>query len=202
MFDDPRKQPTSALVAALREAGFFTQEELARELGVAFSTVNAWEAGRSEPQTRHRRRILELASRVFGDGDTTSILVVDDDEIDRRATEAVITDASDALDLDVVVVGESDPVRALMQLGRLRPALALLDVYMPGLDGFELADQVREMDGMGATRVAFITAGRDDRLAQQAWDRGLQLVPKPLSARDAGALVRDAIAPSRGRHGA
>lgn len=37
------------LVKAIRRARNLTQEGLARELGVTFSTVNAWENGRHRP---------------------------------------------------------------------------------------------------------------------------------------------------------
>lgn len=190
---DPLQQPTPVLVAELRRAASMTQEELARQLGVSFSTVNAWEAGRSEPQTRHRRRLVELAASVFGDDGGVSVLVVDDDETDRRATEAVLGDAADVLGIEVTVVGEADPVRALMQLGRLRPVLVLLDVFMPVLDGFELSDRVRGIDALESTELVFVTAGRDDALTRQADERGLTLLDKPLSARDAGRLLRDAV---------
>lgn len=190
---DPLQLPTAALVAELRQAASLTQEELARQLGVSFSTVNAWEAGRSEPQTRHRRRLMELASSVFADEDSISVLIVDDDETDRRLAETVIADAADVLGIEVSVVGESDPVRALMQLGRLRPVLALLDVFMPVLDGFELADRVRGIEALNATELVFVTAGRDEVLAQQADERGLTLLDKPLAARDAGQLLREAV---------
>ena len=38
-----------ALVKAIRRARRLTQEQLAHELGVSFSTVNAWENGRHRP---------------------------------------------------------------------------------------------------------------------------------------------------------
>jgi transcriptional regulator with XRE-family HTH domain len=38
-----------SLVKAIRQARDLTQEQLARELGVTFSTVNAWENGRHRP---------------------------------------------------------------------------------------------------------------------------------------------------------
>jgi DNA-binding transcriptional regulator YiaG len=37
------------MVKAIRQSLELTQEQLARELGVTFSTVNAWENGRHRP---------------------------------------------------------------------------------------------------------------------------------------------------------
>lgn len=52
---------TPTLVKALRTARGLTQEQLAHELGVTFSTVNGWENGKHVPIPLLRRRLLELA---------------------------------------------------------------------------------------------------------------------------------------------
>ena len=49
------------LVSSIREATGWTQEKLAQEIGVSFSTVNAWERGRRSPQPFLLRKLLELA---------------------------------------------------------------------------------------------------------------------------------------------
>ena len=43
------------------EAGNLTQEQLAQELGVAFSTLNAWKRGRANP----RKGALEKINRLY-----------------------------------------------------------------------------------------------------------------------------------------
>ena len=49
------------LLRALRRARELTQEQLAQEIGVSFSTVNVWENGHRRPQPFLARRIVELA---------------------------------------------------------------------------------------------------------------------------------------------
>jgi Predicted transcriptional regulator len=49
----------SELVKAIREQLGISQRELARELGIAFSTVNRWENGLFEP-TVMARKILKM----------------------------------------------------------------------------------------------------------------------------------------------
>lgn len=49
------------LLKALRQSRELTQEHLAREIGVSFSTVNVWENGHRYPQPFLANRILELA---------------------------------------------------------------------------------------------------------------------------------------------
>lgn len=53
------------LVRALRRRLGLTQEELARRIGVSFSTVNFWENGKRRPLPFLRRQ-LEKMARVAG----------------------------------------------------------------------------------------------------------------------------------------
>jgi transcriptional regulator with XRE-family HTH domain len=48
-------------VRGIHESTGWTQEELARQIGVSFSTVNGWERGRRNPQPYLRKRLEELA---------------------------------------------------------------------------------------------------------------------------------------------
>jgi len=40
-----------------------TQQQLAKELGVAFSTINRWENNRSEPQFLERRKFEDFCKK-------------------------------------------------------------------------------------------------------------------------------------------
>ena len=51
----------SSLVREIRQAREMTQEQLARELQVTFSTVNGWENGKHRPIPVLARRLVELA---------------------------------------------------------------------------------------------------------------------------------------------
>ncbi len=184
--------PTPELVAGIRGAARLTQEELAHRLGVAYSTVNAWEAGRSTPQPRHRRRLEELARTLAGDPPGMCVLVVDDDETELHVIRQLVEDAGEALDLRVDVTTEDDGMRALIALGRLRPAVALVDVIMPGLDGLALADRVADLDGFSTDQLVLVTAGRDGRISAAADARGLALLEKPLTLREVGSVLRSA----------
>ena len=59
----PTKTPIdfTALVREIRQARHITQEQLARELQVTFSTVNGWENGKHRPIPALERRLVELA---------------------------------------------------------------------------------------------------------------------------------------------
>lgn len=44
-------------IKRIRQRSFLTQQEFANALGVAFSTVNRWEAGRSKPNLNAMKSI-------------------------------------------------------------------------------------------------------------------------------------------------
>jgi transcriptional regulator with XRE-family HTH domain len=54
----------SALVKYLREHMGLTQEQLAHEMGVTFSTVNQWENGHRHPHPFLLRRLLEIRASL------------------------------------------------------------------------------------------------------------------------------------------
>ena len=184
--------PTPQLVAGIRQRARLTQEELAQRLGVSFSTVNAWETGRSSPQPRHRRRLEDLASELGGAPARLRILVVDDDETELAGLTELIRDAGEVLGLPLTVTAESDGMRALIALGRLQPDVAFVDVIMPGLDGLALADRVAGLDGFSTSQLVLVTAGRDEGIQAGADRRDLTLLDKPLTIGAVGAVLRAA----------
>ena len=79
------------------------------------------------------------------------ILVVDDNESNRVAIEAALTSLGRKLVL------ASSGVEALGRLLEQDFALIILDVAMPGMDGFETAKLVRSRDKNRATPIIFVT---------------------------------------------
>ncbi|MET7377600.1 response regulator [Streptomyces sp. NPDC005526] len=88
--------------------------------------------------------------------DTAGILLVDDMEDNLTALEAVLTP------LDQPLVRARSGEEALAALARRRFAVVLLDVHMPGMDGFETAAGIRRLDGAKDVPVVFLTAAEDD----------------------------------------
>lgn len=61
------------------------------------------------------------------------------------------------------------------------PDLVLLDVMMPGMDGFEVARQMRQHPNSEMIPVIFVTALTDDQSRRQGYDLGaVDFVSKPL----------------------
>jgi diguanylate cyclase (GGDEF)-like protein/PAS domain S-box-containing protein len=89
-----------------------------------------------------------------------AVLVVNDNEVDRLAITAMLAS------LEVTVV-EADSGRAALRAFPHRPfALILMDVRMPGMDGYETAQLIRQRRESRQTPIIFLTAhGRENDLA-------------------------------------
>jgi len=56
-------------IKGLREKLGMTQEQLAREVGVSFKTVNRWERGKSKPSPMASKILVGLQKRCSGPTD-------------------------------------------------------------------------------------------------------------------------------------
>ncbi|MDQ3556113.1 MAG: response regulator [Gemmatimonadota bacterium] len=59
------------------------------------------------------------------------------------------------------VAEATDGQSALAKMDQLRPALVLLDVMMPGMDGWEVCRTIKNHPELGDTRVVMVTAKSD-----------------------------------------
>jgi signal transduction histidine kinase/DNA-binding response OmpR family regulator len=98
--------------------------------------------------------------------DGLSILVVDDRPDKLLAMEAILSDLCDS-----VVLADSgrSALRCLLERDF---ALILLDVNMPGMDGFETAALVRQRKNSEHTPIIFITAFGDDMHMARGYSLG------------------------------
>ena len=95
-----------------------------------------------------------------------NVLVVDDNAAQRLTLSAVLGE------LDVNIV-EADSGRAALRNLLLQPfAVILLDVNMPGLDGFETAALIRQRPSSEHTPIIFVTAFSDDAHAARGYSLG------------------------------
>jgi len=88
------------------------------------------------------------------------------------------------------------PVIAAAQ--RTPPALFLLDVMLPGVDGFELCRQIRQNAILSSVPIIFLTA----RISESEKVRGLELggddyITKPFSPRELVARIRTVLRGTR-----
>ena len=82
---------------------------------------------------------------------TYTIACIDDSPTVLNAINSFLDDKS----FSVVMI--NDPVRALMQVVRIKPDLILLDVEMPNLDGYELCSLLRKHSLFKNTPIVMVT---------------------------------------------
>ena len=108
--------------------------------------------------------------------DRASILLVDDHSANLLALEASLEPLGQNL------VKASSGEEALARVAEREYAAVLLDVRMPGLDGFETAARIREIDGREHTPIIFLTAhAADEKDARRAYARSaVDFLVKPF----------------------
>jgi len=113
------------------------------------------------------------------------ILVVDDDRLNRRLLAAILSPEG----CDVI---EADTGEKALELYPLAPPdLVLLDVMLPGMNGFDACRELRSRYGDSAAPVIFITArAESDDVVEGLAAGGVDYLPKPIRAKEALARIR------------
>ncbi len=107
------------------------------------------------------------------------ILIVDDEEMIRELIHVTLSQ-----DLRFEVFQASSGEAALEAVRELDPALVLLDVRMPGIDGVETCERLRAEHGPERPTIIMITALGEDDDIQRALDAGASdYFIKPFSPR-------------------
>lgn len=118
--------------------------------------------------------------------DEQSVLVVDDDAQLRNLLCTVLA----PLGCEIVPVESGEA--ALKELLQRKVGVIVLDINMPGMDGFETAQLVRETDRLASTPIIFLTgdAGHDSDL-ERGYDLGaVDFLVKPVSRQVLYAKVK------------
>jgi excisionase family DNA binding protein len=172
-------------------ADWLTLGQAAKYLGVAQSTIRKWsDQGRLPAfytpggHRRYRRRDLDAFVSGSGGGSgggvrgTPLVLIVDDDAKIREFVRV-------NLEMDGYIVREaSNADEGLAALEEEPPDLILLDVMMPGVDGWEMLRLVQERHGVGEIPVIMFS-GQVESSDDDAVARGAQgFLGKPFNPQD------------------
>lgn len=116
------------------------------------------------------------------------VLIADDDPLMIKSLQIILRSAG------FRVVAVSDGQAALEQMRLERPALALLDVMMPRLDGLEVCRMVRSDAGLCDLKVFLLTARAMARERQQGLDAGADdYITKPFAKADLITRIRAVV---------
>jgi diguanylate cyclase (GGDEF)-like protein len=135
--------------------------------------------------------LAEAVDRLTGDGpaDPYRVLIVEDDAEMATFCARALEEAG------MRVVVESHPMSVMAPLSRLQPDLILMDLYMPGCTGPELAAVLRQQEGTIGTPIIYLSA--EEGLAEQIAAinaGGDEFLNKPIAA---GHLVASVKARAR-----
>lgn len=139
-------------------------------------------------RVRHRPDAGGGAGGGRPDESTPLVLLVDDER-------AIRTICRVNLEGDGLAVTEAaDGSEALEVVRRERPSLVLLDVMMPGIDGWGVAEELGADDDTSEIPVVFLSAraAREDRLRAQELG-AVGYVVKPFDPVELAGTVRDVL---------
>jgi signal transduction histidine kinase len=127
--------------------------------------------------------LAETARPAEGRG--RKILLVDDDRLNRRILSAILQPEG------FEVIEAESGEQALERYAATPPDLVLLDVVLPGINGFEACRKLRSTYGDSAAPVIFITAkSESDDVVEGLAAGGVDYLPKPIRAKEALARIR------------
>ena len=114
-----------------------------------------------------------------------SILIVDDDPSIRKL---VATTLEDVAGFELIEAGDGG--EALDLAAEEAPAIVLLDIDMPGLDGYEACRRLRAEDATADTTIVMLTAAAGEEAERAAEEAGADLfLTKPFSPLELLRLV-------------
>jgi len=118
----------------------------------------------------------------------TKVLVIDDEAPIRLLCRVNL----EAEDMDVLEA--ADGPTGVEYARNERPDVILLDVMMPGLDGWRVAEELLEDERTSAIPIIFLTARAEFRDRARGLDiGGVDYVTKPFNPLELAQLVRDLL---------
>ena len=134
-------------------------------------------------------REAEIAERIENFSDTRSKILLVDDEIDTLLPLKLSLEAEDYL-----VLGASNGFEALELAKTNIPDLILLDIMMPGMDGYEVCAQLKKDPVMRNIPVIMLTAKDAVREKVKGLDIGADdYVTKPFNLNELKARIKSVM---------
>lgn len=132
----------------------------------------------------------ETPAKAQGSPDTLQgrILVVDDELANRSFLHKFLSE------LGAEVFTAENGEQALEMVSHHHPDLALVDVVMPGIQGYEVCERITQSPEMGQTSVIMVTAKSTASDVENAFAKGaFDYIRKPFHSRELLARVRNAL---------
>ena len=133
--------------------------------------------------------IAPVKNQSNTDNRKLTILVVDDDQTNLTLARALLE--SDGF----TVVTAVDAISTFDVLKDVDPALILMDIQLPGMDGWELTRRLKKNIATSHIPIIALTAYGKHGDAERAREAGFsEFVAKPVSTRELPAIIRKHVA--------
>ncbi|MDB6048431.1 MAG: diguanylate cyclase, partial [Pseudomonas sp.] len=120
------------------------------------------------------------------------VLIIDDSRAQATHTERLLNSAG------IVTRTLLDPIQAMAELAEFQPDLIILDMYMPGCTGPELAKVIRHNDRYVSVPIIYLSAEDDlDKQLDAMSEGGDDFLTKPIKPRHLITTVRNRAARAR-----
>jgi len=120
----------------------------------------------------------------------TTVLLVDDDNIVLLALGARLQK------IGYTVCAATDAATAISVARRNSPDVIVLDISLPGGNGFLVAERLKNIAGPASTPLIFITASEDVALRERAMKAGAKaFLKKPFDVTTLADAIESALSP-------
>lgn len=187
---------------------FCTTREAAQLLGVSLRTAQLWvESGLLEAWKTdggHRRIARTSVEKLLAEKPGAAaaatpeqgqarvrILVVEDDSVLLKLYKMRI--ASWQLPVSLAVAGNG--YEGLLRIGRETPDLLILDLHMPGMDGFRMLQTLAYSPFREGMEIVVVTGLSPEEIAERGGvPHGIAVLPKPVPFGQIRAMVETLLA--------
>src|SRR5690242_8382322 len=101
------------------------------------------------------------------------VLLIEDENVSRRALGKLLA----AQGYTTETVGTAEEALAILSVGQ-KPAVALVDLDLPGMSGAELLAQLNQQDG--SIKTVLVTAASEERISRLMGGRRVPYIRKPI----------------------
>lgn len=121
--------------------------------------------------------------------DSVSVLVVDDDELTRKLIQRLLE-----REFDVQITMLSNGLEGLEYAQEHKPDLIILDLMLPGMNGFEILKKLRKDDLLRDTKVILVSAKSRSEDIERGFDLTAdEYITKPFQPKEFVVRVRRLI---------
>lgn len=122
-------------------------------------------------------------------------LFIEDDDLNRRIVEDMLRVGG------AEMVGASDALTGLEIFGEERFDIVLVDLRMPGIDGFETMRRIRSWDDeRREVPLIVVTADTGERIEEECREAGADaILLKPVAMRELFEVIADLVVSSSSR---